>query len=148
MDRLYRIQLFRPTQFHGKLDTKSRISLSFRHLRSNISLYEDCTGCDKPIDRCIDCANVFSSPFDHKDSQNASKVTHLGRSRTRRRHHETKSQERCKSRCSHSIYRQDGNYRRGTGKKSRRSTLNLYQLLGSLDHPCCSTNRQVEKETN
>lgn len=53
-DRLYRGQLFRrSTQFHGKLDTKSRISLSLRYLCSNISLFEECTGCDKPIDHWI-----------------------------------------------------------------------------------------------
>lgn len=98
------------------------------------------------------CANVL--PF---RSQTIPKLTHLGRgeddplrvrSTKRRRHHILVSQERCKSRCSHSIYRQDGNYRRGTGKKKIEArALNLYQPWFA-DHPCCSTNRQVGKEIN
>lgn len=38
---------------------------------------------------------------------------------------DTKSQERCKSRCSHSIYRLNGNYRPGTREKNRGTRVQL-----------------------
>lgn len=95
--------------------------------------------CSKtgPNDRSLHPSPVPTSssplPFDRKDSSANHLLLRqqLGRGgndpRTGKKQGEgdTKSQERCKSRCSHSIYRRNGNYRPGTREKNRGTRVQL-----------------------
>lgn len=126
--------MFRPTQFHGTNSIPNHVSHYLLDISvPNISLFEDWT--KRSIIASIPCANLFFSP-PLRSQRFISKPPPPQATAWKRRERstctgkkqgegDTKSQERCKSRCSHSIYRRNGNYRPGTREKNRGTRVQL-----------------------